>query len=176
MTTEEAFLQSSIKKFEAQKLQGDKTFAQLNEQELFFKPSKESNSIAIIVQHVAGNMLSRWTNFLTEDGEKPWRDRDAEFEDMLQTKEAVLNAWDEGWACVFNVLKNLKPGDILKTITIRNEPLMVIDAVIRQIDHYGSHVGQIIYIGKLIKNEHWQSLSIPKNKSKDFNKAMHHKA
>lgn len=157
-------------------MQGDKTFAQLNEQELFFKPSKESNSIAIIVQHVAGNMLSRWTNFLTEDGEKPWRDRDAEFEDMLQTKEAVLNAWDEGWACVFNVLKNLKPGDILKTITIRNEPLMVIDAVIRQIDHYGSHVGQIIYIGKLIKNEHWQSLSIPKNKSKDFNKAMHHKA
>lgn len=176
MTTEEAFLQSAIKKFQSQKTLGDKTFAQLDEKDLFFKPSKESNSIAVIVQHVSGNMLSRWTNFLTEDGEKSWRDRDAEFEDAFQTKEDVLNAWNKGWNCVFNVLENLKPEDVMKTITIRSEPLLVVDAIIRQIDHYGGHVGQIVYIGKLIKNEKWQSLSIPKNKSKDFNKAMNHKA
>ena len=174
MNTEEAFLQSSIKKFKAQKSLGDKTFAQLDEKDLFFKPSAESNSIAVIVQHVSGNMLSRWTNFLTEDGEKPWRKRDAEFENNLSTKEDVLNAWNKGWACVLATLENLKPEDVIKTIIIRSEPHLVVDAIIRQIDHYGSHVGQIVYIGKLIKNENWQSLSIAKNKSKAFNDAMNH--
>ena len=175
MTTEEAFLQSSINRFKLQKGLGDKTFEQLDEKDIFFKPSKESNSIAVIVQHMNGNMLSRWTDFLTEDGEKTWRDRDAEFEDALSTKKAVLDAWNKGWDCVLNVLENLKPEDVMKTITIRSEPLLVIDAIIRQIDHYGNHVGQIVYIGKLIKNKSWQSLSIPKNKSKDFNAAMNHK-
>jgi hypothetical protein len=164
MTIEEAFLQSAIKKFKAQKLLGDKAFAQLDEKDLFFKPSKESNSIAVIVQHVSGNMFSRWTNFLIEDGEKIWRDRDAEFEDVLSTKEEVLNGWNKGWHCVLSTVENLKPVDLLKTITIRNEPLLVVDAIVRQLDHYGGHVGQIIYIGKLIKDENWQSLSIPKNK------------
>jgi len=164
MTIEEAFLQSAIKKFKAQKMLGDKAFAQLDEKDLFFKPSKESNSIAIIVQHVSGNMLSRWTNLLTEDGEKSWRDRDAEFEDVLSTKENMLNAWNKGWDCVLNVLGNLKPEDLMQTITIRNEPLLVVDAILRQLDHYGGHIGQIVYIGKLIKNEAWLSLSIPKNK------------
>jgi hypothetical protein len=175
MNIEEAFLQSAIKKFKAQKLIGDKTFAQLDEKDFFFKPSAESNSIAVIVQHVSGNMLSRWTNFLTEDGEKPWRERDVEFENTLSTKEDVLNAWNKGWACVLGALENLKPEDVMKTITIRSEPHLVIDAVIRQIDHYGGHTAQIVYIGKLIKNETWQSLSIPKNKSKAFNEAMNHK-
>lgn len=175
MNIEEAFLQSAIKKFKAQKLIGDKTFAQLDEKDFFFKPSAESNSIAVIVQHMSGNMLSRWTNFLTEDGEKPWRERDVEFENTLSTKEDVLNAWNKGWACVLGTLENLKPEDVMKTITIRSEPHLVIDAVIRQIDHYGGHTAQIVYIGKLIKNETWQSLSIPKNKSKAFNEAMNHK-
>ena len=175
MNTEEAFLQSSIKKFKAQKSLGDKTFAQLDEKDLFFKPSAESNSIAVIVQHVSGNMLSRWTNFLTEDGEKAWRERDAEFENGLSTKGDVINAWNKGWGCVLGTLENLKPEDVMKTITIRSEPHLVLDAIIRQIDHYGSHVGQIVYIGKLIKNETWQSLSIAKNKSKAFNDAMNHK-
>ena len=175
MNIEEAFLQSAIKKFKAQKLIGDKTFAQLDEKDFFFKPSAESNSIAVIVQHVSGNMLSRWTNFLTEDGEKPWRERDVEFENTLSTKEDVLNAWNKGWAFVLWALVNLKPEDVMKTITIRSEPHLVIDAVIRQIDHYGGHTAQIVYIGKLIKNETWQSLSIPKNKSKAFNEAMNHK-
>lgn len=172
MNTEEAFLQSSIKKFKAQKSLGDKTFAQLDEKDFLFKPSKESNSIAVIVQHMKGNMLSRWTNFLTEDGEKPWRERDAEFEDVLSTKEEVINAWNAGWNCVLNVLESLKLEDVMKTITIRGEPLLVVDAIIRQLDHYGYHVGQIVYIAKLIKDEAWQTLSIAKNKSNEFNKAM----
>lgn len=175
MNIEEAFLQSAIKKFKAQKLIGDKTFTQLDEKDFFFKPSAESNSIAVIVQHMSGNMLSRWTDFLTEDGEKPWRERDVEFENTLSTKEDVLNAWNKGWACVLGTLENLKPEDVMKTITIRSEPHLVIDAVIRQIDHYGGHTAQIVYIGKLIKNETWQSLSIPKNRSKAFNEAMNHK-
>jgi hypothetical protein len=175
MKTEDAFLQSAIKKFKAQKLWGDKTFAQLDDKDLLFKPSKESNTIAVIVQHMYGNMLSRWTNFLHEDGEKTWRERDKEFEDILTTKEDILNAWEKGWQCVFNTLESLQPDDIMRTITIRSEPMLVIDAIVRQLDHYGSHVGQIIYIGKLIKNKNWQTLSIAKNKSSTYNEAMHHK-
>ena len=171
MNTEEAFLQSAIKKFKAQRAQGDKTFAQLNDKDFVFKPSEESNSIAMIIQHMNGNMLSRWTNFLTEDGEKTWRERDKEFEEGLSTKENLLNAWNKGWDCVLAALEKLQPGDLMKTITIRSEPHLVIDAIIRQIDHYGSHVGQIIYIAKLIKDKDWQTLSIPKNKSKDFNRS-----
>ena len=176
MNIEEAFLQSSIKKFETQKSLGDKTFVQLDKNNLLFKPSKESNSIAVIVQHMSGNMLSRWTNFLTEDGEKPWRERDKEFEDVLQTKEAVLAAWNKGWDCVLGVLESLKPDDLMKTITIRSEPLLVVDAIVRQLDHYGYHVGQIVYIGRMAKDEAWQSLSIPKKKSQEFNASMNHKA
>ncbi|HEX5154621.1 MAG TPA: DUF1572 family protein [Parafilimonas sp.] len=176
MNTEEAFLEAAIKKFKFQKQLGEKTFAQLEEKDLFFKPSKESNSIAVIVQHLSGNMLSRWTNFLTEDGEKPWRDRDKEFEDLPSTKDEVLNAWNKGWQCVLNVLESLRPEDVMKTIMIRSESMPVVDAIVRQLDHYGYHVGQIVYIGRLIKDETWQSISIPKNKSKDFNAAMNHKA
>ena len=175
MKTEEAFLQSAIKKFQEQKLLGEKTFAQLDDKDLFYKPSTESNSIAVIVQHLSGNMLSRWTNFLTEDGEKPWRERDKEFEDILTTKDEVLLTWNKGWRRVLNTLGLLQPEDLMKTITIRSEPLLVVDTIIRQIDHYGYHVGQIVYIGRLIKNEDWQTLSIPKNKSSDYNEAMKHK-
>jgi endonuclease III-like uncharacterized protein len=172
MHTKEAFLQSAIKKFKAQKTLGEKTFAQLDDKDFLFKPSNESNSIAVIVQHMSGNMLSRWTNFLTEDGEKIWRERDKEFEEVLTTKQDVLNAWNTGWQCVLETLESLRPNDILKTIMIRNEPLLVVDAIIRQIDHYGYHVGQIVYVGKIIKDDNWQTLSIPKNKSAEFNKAM----
>ncbi len=176
MNIEEAFLESAIKRFKFQKGLGDKAFAQLDDNDFFFKPSKESNSITVIVQHVSGNMVSRWTNFLTEDGEKSWRNRDDEFENALKTKEEVLNAWNKGWNCVLNVLESLRPEDLTKTVTIRNEPLLVVDAIMRQLDHYGYHVGQIVYIGKLVKDETWQSLSIPKNKSKAFNESMNHKA
>jgi endonuclease III-like uncharacterized protein len=175
MKVEQTFLESSIKKFRSQKTLGEKTFAQLDNADFLFKPSSESNSIAVIVQHMYGNMLSRWTNFLTEDGEKNWRNRDAEFEEVLKTKEGVLNAWNSGWDCVLNTLEKLKPEDVMKTITIRSQPLLVVDAIIRQIDHYGYHVGQIVYLGKVIKDAGWQTLSIPKNKSSEFNKSMNHK-
>ncbi|MEP6684353.1 MAG: DUF1572 family protein [Parafilimonas sp.] len=174
MNIEEAFLQSAIKKFKAQKTLGEKTFAQLNDKDFVFKPSEESNSIALIIQHMRGNMLSRWTNFLTKDGEKPWRERDKEFEDILSAKQDILNAWNSGWSCVLDVLDNLKTEDLLKTITIRNEPLLVVDAIVRQIDHYGYHVGQIVYIAKIIKGADWQTLSIAKNISNDFNKSINH--
>ena len=168
MSIEQTLLASAIKKFQSQKNLGNKTFAQLEEKDFFFKPSAESNSIAVIVHHMTGNMLSRWTNFLTEDGEKPWRERDKEFEDVFTTREQILNAWNNGWACVFNALESLKPGDLLKTIFIRQEPMSVVDAVIRQIDHYGYHIGQIVVIGKMVKDESWQTLSIPKGKSAEF--------
>lgn len=172
MNIAQSFLQSSIKRFRTQKSLGDKTFAQLDAKDFLFKPSQESNSIAIIVQHVNGNMLSRWTNFLTEDGEKAWRERDKEFEDVLETKQQVIDAWNKGWACVFNALESLSEDDLSKAVTIRSEELSVVDAIIRQIDHYGYHAGQIVFLGKLIKDESWQTLSIAKNKSKDFNEAM----
>ena len=174
MQLEQTFLESAVKKFKFQKALGEKTFAQLEDKDVLFKPSGESNSIAVIVQHMYGNMLSRWTNFLTEDGEKNWRKRDAEFEDMLQTKQGVSNAWNTGWACVLSTLESLQPEDLIKTITIRSEPLVVVDAIIRQIDHYGYHVGQIVYIGKIIKDADWQTLSIAKKKSEEFNKSMQH--
>lgn len=175
MKTEEAFLQSAIKKFKLQKALGEKAFAQLEEKNFLFKPSTESNSIAIIVQHMNGNMLSRWTNFLQEDGEKSWRKRDEEFEDVLQTTEEIINAWNKGWDCLLNTLENLKADDVMKTITIRSEPMLVVDAVVRQIDHYGYHVGQIVYLARLMKDENWQSLSIPKRKSTENNSKMNHK-
>ncbi|MBA4197764.1 MAG: hypothetical protein C0459_09440 [Chitinophaga sp.] len=165
MQLQQGFLKDVIKRFKAYKDLGDKTFEQLEERDFFFKPSSESNNIAIIIQHLHGNMLSRWTNFLTEDGEKEWRKRDAEFDDITHTKASLINLWNEGWACLLNTLENLQPDDLLKTITIRTEPLLVYDAILRQLAHYPYHVGQIVFIGTVIKNENWKSLSIPKGGS-----------
>jgi hypothetical protein len=168
MTVEEGFLKDSIKRFRSYKELGDKTFAQLDEKDLFFQPSSESNSIAVIVKHMHGNMLSRWTHFLTEDGEKDWRQRDAEFEESVSTKEQILRLWEEGWACLLNTLESLKPADLDKSVTIRTEPLKVYDAILRQLAHYPYHVGQIVYLGRMVKNEQWQSLSIPKGNSLQY--------
>ncbi len=168
MTFETGFLQDSIKRFKYYKELGDKTFEQLEEADLFFQPSSESNSIAIIVQHMYGNMLSRWTNFLTEDGEKEWRRRDAEFEIMQYSKADMISFWNDGWQCLLDALESLQPEDLSKTITIRTEPLSVYDAILRQLAHYPYHVGQIVYLGRLVKNTQWKSLSIPKGKSADY--------
>jgi len=145
---------------------------QLDEENLFWQYNDASNSIAIIVQHLWGNMLSRWTNFLTEDGEKEWRERDAEFEKVINTKEELIIKWDEGWDCLFAALKSLTVDDLNKTIYIRKEPLTVIDAINRQLAHYSYHVGQMVYIGKMQLNDRWISLSIPKGNSKEFNDKM----
>jgi hypothetical protein len=166
------YLDSAIKRLLTYKSLGDSTFAQLQEQDFHYTPNEESNSIAVIIRHLHGNMLSRWTNFLTEDGEKPDRDRDSEFTPPPPGKEAVVALWEEGWNCLLAALRALREEDLLKTITIRHEPLIVIDAINRQLAHYPHHVGQIVYIGKMIRNGQWQSLSIPKGASDTVNRQM----
>src|SRR6476659_7166496 len=172
MSFEEGFLKDSIKRFQSYKELGDKTFSQLEDKHFFYQPSSESNSIAIIIQHLYGNMLSRFTNFLTEDGEKPWRNRDAEFESVNVSKEDLLAFWNTGWNCVFNALNDLHPGALTKTVYIRTEPMTAYDAILRQLAHYPYHVGQIVYLGKMVKDKEWKTLSIPKGQSKQFNERM----
>ncbi|MBK8521398.1 MAG: DUF1572 family protein [Ferruginibacter sp.] len=175
MNLENEFLKSAVKRLAYYKELGDKTFAQLKEEDFHFTPNAESNSIALIIQHMAGNMLSRWTGFLTTDGEKEWRNRDTEFEEQHLTKAELIILWQKGWDCLFNSLHTLTEEDLLKTIYIRSEGLLVIDAINRQMAHYPYHVGQIIYLAKVIKNEDWQNLSIAKGHSNQFNKQMHTK-
>lgn len=164
-----SYIESSIKQFEYYKSLGDKTFDQLTFEELKNEFAEDSNSIAIIVKHIVGNMLSRWTNFLTEDGEKEWRMRDEEFMDSFHTKEELLSTWNKGWDCLFNAIKPLKTEDLERIIYIRNQGHTVVEAINRQMMHYAYHVGQIVFLGKLTKGNNWQSLSIPKGKSKDYN-------
>jgi Protein of unknown function (DUF1572) len=171
-TPDSAFLQSAIKRLTYYKELGDKTLAQLNDADLHFQPNEESNSIAIIIQHVAGNMLSRWTNFLTTDGEKEWRNRDTEFEEQNLTKLQLVDFWNKGWDCCLGTLNALTEDDLLKTIYIRSEGLLAIDAINRQLAHYPYHVGQIIYLARMIKNKDWQNLSIAKGNSAQFNQQM----
>jgi hypothetical protein len=163
------YLSSVIKQFEYYKLLGDKTIAQLSDDELFWQYNQESNSIAINVKHLHGNMLSRWTDFLSTDGEKEWRNRDAEFENDLTTKEEVIKLWEEGWKCFLDTLKSLKENDLEKIVYIRNQGHTVVEAINRQLAHYPYHVGQIVFIGKMILNEKWKSLSIPRGNSNAFN-------
>lgn len=166
-----SYLQNTIKLAEYYRSLGEKTFDQLSDEELEWAPGEDSNSITIIVKHLWGNMMSRWTNFLTEDGEKPWRDRDGEFEADIHNREALMMKWAEGWACFINTLKELTNEDLEKTIYIRNEGHLVSDAIMRQMCHYASHIGQIMYIGKIIKGSSWVSLSIPKGQSTTYNQS-----
>ncbi|MEJ8819232.1 DinB family protein [Lacibacter sp. H407] len=172
MSIATAFLTSYIKRISYYKELADKTFEQLSEADFHFQPNEVSNSIAIIIQHMAGNMKSRFTNFLTEDGEKEWRNRDTEFEEQQLSKEELLKKWEDGWACVMNAINQLTEDDLLKTISIRSEELTVMDALNRQMAHYPYHVGQIVFIGRMIKNKEWLSLSIPKGASDEFNRQM----
>ena len=169
MSTAKIFLESAISRLKYYKELGDKSFEQLNEWDFHYQPNDESNSIAVIIKHMAGNMLSRWTNFLTEDGEKEWRQRDGEFETSKQSKAELISLWEKGWACFFGSLASLKKKDLKKTVTIRQEPLTVVDAIIRQMAHYPYHIGQIIYIAKIIKSKTWKNLSIPKGASQEYN-------
>ncbi len=162
------FLKDSIKRFKNYKDLGDKTLAQLSATDLHFQPSSESNSIAVIIQHMHGNMLSRWTHFLTEDGEKAWRQRDAEFAAGNQSKEKILDLWNEGWNCLLNTLESLQEEDLNRQVTIRTESISVYDAILRQLAHYPYHVGQIVYLGKMIRNKAWTSLSIPRGESQQY--------
>ncbi|GAA4810399.1 DUF1572 family protein [Litoribaculum gwangyangense] len=165
----ESYLASIIKQFEYYKSLGDKTFEQLSFDELQKEFVEDSNSISIITKHMVGNMLSRWTNFLTEDGEKSWRNRDVEFERSYASKEELINEWNKGCECLFNAIKPLNYNDLEKIIYIRNEGHTVLEAINRQVSHYAYHVGQIVFLGKLLKGKKWQSLSIPKDFSSKFN-------
>lgn len=157
------------KQFEYYKQLADNTFELLTEEQLLWQFNGESNSIAILIRHMEGNMLSRWTNFLTEDGEKEWRERDAEFENAHETKEALLARWENGWKCLFAALDALTVEDLSKEIYIRNQGQTALDAIHRQLAHYPYHVGQIVFVGKMLCNENWKSLSIPKAASKSYN-------
>lgn len=167
----ENYLESIKKQFAYYRALGDKTFDQLSDSELFWEYSSDNNSIAIIVNHLWGNMLSRWTDFLTTDGEKEWRNRDEEFEDRIKTKEELLSKWNEGWDCLFQALDLVSADNLEQIVYIRNMGHTVIEAVNRQLAHYAYHVGQITYLGKMIKGDQWQNLSVPKGDSKTYNAA-----
>jgi uncharacterized damage-inducible protein DinB len=169
---EQAYLDSILTRFREYKSLGEKAMTQLTDEELEWAPNSESNSIALIVQHMHGNMVSRWTNFLTEDGEKEWRHRDEEFEPQQLSRKALMDRWEAGWKAVFDSISPLQPTDLDKTVTIRSQPLSVIDAINRQFAHYSYHIGQIVYIAKMLKELAWKSLSIPKARSGQFNDEM----
>ena len=167
MTT--SYLTSIVKQFEYYKSLGEKTFDQLTDADIHWQYNSESNSIAIVTKHIVGNMLSRWTNFLTEDGEKIWRERDQEFEDTYSNKEEMLDAWNTGWNCLFNAIKPLSDDQLEQIVYIRNQGHTVTEAINRQLAHYAYHVGQIVFLGKMIQGDNWKSLSIPKGKSANYN-------
>lgn len=169
MSTAKEFLSTATRRLKYYKDLGDKTFEQLNEWDFHYRPNDESNSIAIIIQHMAGNMLSRWTNFLSEDGEKEWRNRDDEFEIHDYSKQQLIALWEKGWQYLFSTLESLRKKDLKKKVTIRQEKLSVIDAINRQLAHYPYHIGQLIYIAKIIKSTGWKNLSIPKGTSQSYN-------
>lgn len=164
-----SYLPSVIKQFEYYKMLGEKTFSQIPDDKLFWQVNEESNSIAVIVKHLWGNMLSRWTDFLTTDGEKEWRDRDAEFVNDITTKHDMVEKWNEGWSVFLGALTSLKDEDLEKIIYIRNQGHTVLEAINRQLAHYPYHIGQIVFIGKMVAKK-WESLSIPKGNSTEYNK------
>jgi hypothetical protein len=168
-TFQNEFLQTAIRRLKYYKDLAEKSFEQLDDKDFHYQFNDESNSIAIIIQHMAGNMLSRWTNFLTEDGEKPWRQRDDEFAVHAYHKEELIAIWEKGWNCCLDTLASLKEDDLLKAVTIRQESLTVTDAINRQLAHYPYHVGQIAYIGRMLRGSEWKSLSIPKGGSANYN-------
>lgn len=163
------YLESVRKQFEYYKMLGEKTFRQVSDEQLFWQYNEESNSIATIVKHLCGNMLSRWTDFLTSDGEKEWRIRDTEFENDLKNREELLSTWYDGWKCVFNAINSLTEADLRKEVFIRNQGHTVVEAINRQLAHYPYHIGQIVFIGKMLRNDQWISLSIQKGNSKEYN-------
>ncbi|MCS1382185.1 DUF1572 family protein [Lysinibacillus sphaericus] len=172
MSIGETYLKAVRERFKTIKADGDKAIAQLDIEQLHWAFNEESNSIAVIVKHVSGNMISRWTDFLTTDGEKTTRNRDEEFIDSIDTKEELLTIWEKGWQVFLDSLLSLTEMDLMAHVFIRGQQHTVIDAIERQMAHYAAHVGQIIYVGKQIKGEEWKTLSIPRGQSQLFTEAM----
>jgi hypothetical protein len=167
-----SYLEDSIEVLRYYKKLAERAMQQVSDEHLFATLDAESNSIAIIVKHITGNMRSRWTDFLTSDGEKPTRNRDSEFVDPPPTRAALLEEWEDGWSRVFGVLESLTEADLTRTITIRGEAHSVMQAINRQVAHYPHHVGQIVLLAKHFACENWQSLSVPRNRSAEFNRKV----
>jgi hypothetical protein len=163
------YLKSALRQFDYYRQLGEKAMAQLEDRQLFLQLNEETNSIAIIVKHLWGNMLSRWTDFRTTDGEKPWRERDSEFVNDLDSRDALMLLWKEGWDCLFHALDSITDEDLDQIIYIRNEGHTIMEAINRQIAHYSYHVGQIVFLAKMLKNDGWQTLSIARNQSAGYN-------
>jgi hypothetical protein len=168
----EHYLKDALRVFRSQKKLADGAIAQVSDEELFQTIDAESNSIALIMKHLAGNMRSRWTDFLTSDGEKPDRQRDSEFVIGSADRRTIMESWEEGWRTVFDTIESLRPEDIDRTVTIRGEPHTIVEAVNRQLSHYGQHTGQIVFLAKHLKSSDWKTLSIPRGGSQDFNSKM----
>lgn len=164
-----SYLEDSILLLRYYKKLAERAISQATEPQLYQLLEEDANSIAVVMQHMAGNMKSRWTNFLSEDGEKPWRDRDREFEHPPATREALLRLWDEGWACVFQTLESLTDEDLRRAVPIRGEAHSVMQAIKRQIAHYAYHCGQIVLLVKHFQHTQWTSLTVAKGKSAEFN-------
>lgn len=163
------YLDEARRQLRGHKRMGEAAITQLHDQDFFVTLDSESNSVAILVKHLAGNMRSRFTDFQTSDGEKPDRFRDREFEiTSATTRSDVMKWWEEGWACVFGAIESLKPEDVMSAVTIRGEPHTVLQAINRQIAHYAQHIGQIVFLAKHLRSSEWKTLSIPRGKSEDF--------
>jgi Protein of unknown function (DUF1572) len=167
-----SYIEDSLALFRQYKKLADRAMEQVADEQLFAALDPETNSIAIIVKHLSGNMRSRWTDFLTTDGEKPDRDRDGEFVDPPPTREALLNAWEDGWQRLFAALGPLSEADLARKVTVRGEAHSVMQAVNRQVAHYGLHVGQIILLARHFAGQRWQSLSVPEDQSVEFNRLV----
>ncbi len=165
-------IESALGIFRQYKILAEKAIAQVSDEDFFKLPEPESNSIAIIVKHMSGNMLSRFTDFLTADGEKEWRDRDAEFEMNNMSKAELMAMWEKGWQCLFNALEQLQQSGLGRIVTIRNEPHSTLEAINRSLAHLSYHVGQIVFLAKMHQSDKWQTLTIAKRKSKEFNEGM----
>jgi hypothetical protein len=164
------YLDDAVANFRGYKKLAERSFEQVDDEEFFRALDEESNSIAVIIKHMVGNMLSRWTDFLTTDGEKPDRNRDMEFVITPgTTKGEMLKRWETGWQCVFDAVEALQPEDLMKTVLIRGEGHTVVKAINRQMTHYGYHIGQIVFLAKHFRSAEWKSLSIPRNRSAEFN-------
>ena len=166
---ENDYLTSVKKQFAYYKSLGEKTFEQLTDEQLYWQYNPESNSIAMIVKHMSGNMISRWTDIFTTDGEKSTRNREAEFTPSTPTRQTITETWEQGWQCLFDTLDKLTADDLDKIIYIRNQGHTVMEAINRQLAHYPYHVGQIVFLGKMLCNENWHSLSIPRGQSENYN-------
>ncbi len=167
-----SYIEDSLSLFRYYKKLGEGAMEQVSDKDLFTALDEEMNSIAIVAKHMAGNMRSRWTDFLTSDGEKPDRNRDSEFVEPPQTREQLMHMWNDGWSRVFEALEPLSDADLERKVFIRGEPHSVMQAVNRQIAHYSYHVGQIVFLAKHLKGTAWKSLSVPRNKSADFNRRV----